>query len=250
MIYGLYLSANGLLTQGMRADVISNNLANASTQGFKRDFLALRQRDPEVQRLGGPLNARTRKEMLAIGGAVEADRSHSIHAQGNLKPTGNPYDIGLKGPGFFKVTDGKNVFYTRDGAFTRDLEGFLVLQNGFRLLSADGEPIVVEEGELQVDTVGRVLVDGEEVAQIGVFNPSDLSALHKIGENMYETLEPVVDEFAEGTKFVVGHLEASSVSSVREMTALIEAHRAYEANAKMISVQDETLGKAISQIAT
>ena len=101
MIYGLYLSANGLLAQGMRADVISNNLANGSTQGFKRDFLALRQRDPEIQRLGGPLNSRTRKELLAIGGAVEADRSHSIFAQGSLKATGNPYDIALHGEGLF-----------------------------------------------------------------------------------------------------------------------------------------------------
>ena len=251
MIYGLYLSANGLLTQGMRADVISNNLANGSTQGFKRDFLALRQRAPEVQSLGGSLNSRTRKELLAIGGAVEADRLHSIHKQGHLEPTGNPYDVALHGPGFFKVTDMQNTYYTRDGAFTKDIEGFFVLQNGFRLLSDDGEPIQIEEGgEIMIDQQGRLLVNNEPLAQIGVFNPSKLNALHKIGENMYQSLEPVQDEFSAETRFVAGHLEASSVSSVREMTALIEAHRAYEANARMISVQDETLGKAISQIAT
>lgn len=234
----------------MRADVISNNLANGSTQGFKRDFLALRQRNPEVMRDGGPLNSRTRKELLAIGGAVEADRSHSIFTQGSLKPTGNPLDLALHGEGFFKVTDGQNEFYTRDGALTKDQEGFLVLQNGFRLMSQDGEAIQVGEGELHVDNAGRLLVDNAEAAQIGVFMPSKLDALHKIGENMFESLEPVVDEVAVNARFVTGHLEASSVSSVREMTALIEAHRAYEANAKMISMQDETLGKAISQIAT
>lgn len=230
--------------------MISNNLANSSTQGFKRDFLALRQRDPEVQRLNGSLNASTRRELLAIGGAVEADRSHSIHTQGNLTPTGNPLDLALHGSGFFKVTDGVNSYYTRDGAFTKDLQGFLVLQNGFRLMSDDGEPIQLDEGKVEFDTIGRVLVNDAPVAQIGVFMPSKLDALHKIGENMFESLEPVTDEIAVDTKFVGGHLEASSVSAVREMTSLIEAHRAYEANARMISLQDETLGKAISQIAT
>ena len=197
----------------MRADVISNNLANGSTQGFKRDFLALRQRDPEVMRDGGPLNSRTRKELLAIGGAVEADRSHSIFTQGNLKPTGNPLDLALHGEGFFKVTDGQNEFYTRDGALTKDQEGFLVLQNGFRMMSQDGGAIQVGEGELHVDNAGRLLVDNAEVAQIGVFMPSKLDALHKIGENMFESLEPVVDEVAVNARFVTGHLEASSVTS-------------------------------------
>ena len=152
--------------------------------------------------------------------------------------------------GFFKVTDDVNTFYTRDGAFTKDIQGFMVLQNGFKLMSQDGGPIEVGEGEFEVDNIGRIMLDGDAVAQIGVFKPDNMGALHKIGENMFEALEPVVDEIAENTRFVTGHLEASAVSSVREMTALIEAHRAYEANAKMISVQDDTLGKAISQIAT
>jgi flagellar basal-body rod protein FlgF len=249
MIYGLYLSANGMLTQGMRADVISNNLANGSTHGFKKDFLSLRQRDPEVLR-SGMIGRQTQKNLLAIGGAVEGDQSYSIFEQGPMQKTENPLDLALNGEGFFKISDpgGKN-YYTRNGAFTLNAQGVLSSGNGMPVLSADGEPIVIEEGIPSVDKAGRVLVNGAAVAQIGITSVSNLNLLHKVGENLYELTENGT-EVESQAQLLSGHLEASSVSPVREMTALIEAQRAYQANSKLIGIQDDTLGKAISQIAT
>lgn len=248
MIYGLYLSANGLITQGMRADVISNNLANSSTHGFKRDFLALRQRDPEVLRQGGP-TPRTQKHLLAIGGAVEGDRSHSIFNQGAIQKTGNPLDIALNGKGFFKYS-GENgkIYYSRNGALTVDPDGILRGPNNFPLLSNDNEPIQIEGELVEVDRQGRVMVDNEEIAQIGFTDLESFEHIHKVGENMFELLE-ATPEVPSNAQLQSGHLEGSTVSAVKEMTSLIEAHRAYQANAKLISLQDETLGKAISQIA-
>ena len=249
MIYGLYLSANGLLTQGMRADVISNNLANGSTHGFKRDFLALRQRDPEVLR-SGVAGRNTQKNLLAIGGAVEGDRSYSIFQQGPMQKTDNPLDLALNGDGFFKIRDpnGKD-YYTRNGAFTLNQQGVLVATNGMPVLSTDGEPITIENGTPEIDKTGRVLVAGAAVGQIAVTSISEINNLHKMGENLF-TLTGNAREVPSTAQLYSGHLEASSVSPVSEMTALIEAQRAYQANSKLIGIQDETLGKAISQIAT
>ena len=252
MIYGLYLSANGLLTQGMRADVISNNLANANTHGFKRDFLSLRQRDPEVLRQG-MLGSESQRHLLAIGGAVEGDRSHSIHTQGPMQKTGNPLDLAINGTGFFKVRDNDGrTLYTRHGAFTLNNAGLLTLPNGMQVLSLDGEPIEIGDdlrNEVVLDERGRLVVRAEPVAQIAVVDVDARSNLHKLGENLYEALDTVTEAPAT-LELVPGHLVGSRVSAVREMTALIEANRAYQANAKLISIQDETLGKAISQIAT
>ncbi len=250
MIYGLYLSANGMITQGMSADAVANNLANSKTHGFKRDFLALRQRDPEVIRQGGPFST-MQKHLLAIGGAVEGDRSHSIFAQGALEPTGNPLDGALNGSGFFKVMDpnGK-VYYTRNGAFTQDQQGYLVAYNGFQVLSSEGGPIQYEPGqEGRFDQEGRMLANGEEVATLAMVLPENPDALHKVGENLFELQEEVGELPATGD-FKPGFLESSAVSSVREMAAMIEAQRAYEANARFIRLQDETLGKAVTQIAS
>lgn len=251
MIYGLYLSANGLLTQGMRADVISNNLANSSTPGFKRDFLALQQRDPEVLRQGA-FGRETQKHLLAIGGAVEGARSHSIFQQGAMKPTGNPLDVAINGNGFFKSQDDQgNIYYTRNGAFTLNAAGILTMSNGMPVLNLDNGPIEVGEvGEVVIDEAGRVIADGEPVDQLGVVEVSNPDALHKVGENLFEAIEPVQEVEANALSLLTGHLESSSVSPIREMTALIEAQRAYQANAKLIGIQDDTLGKAISQIAT
>lgn len=247
MIYGLYLSANGLITQGMRADVIANNLANTSTDGFKKDFLSLRQRDPEALRQGGPFPT-TQRHLLAIGGAVEGDRSFSIFKQGRLEKTNNPMDIALNGEGFFKYGDGQNVYYSRAGALTKAPDGFLKGPNGFPILSVDNEPIQIEGANFHMDESGRVIVEGEEVGTVGIVTLDDINSLHKIGENMYENLNGA-NEIPSQAVLLTGHVEGASVSAVKEMTALIEAQRAYQANAKLISMQDETLGKAISQIA-
>ncbi len=247
MIYGLYLSANGLITQGMRADVIANNLANTSTNGFKKDFLALRQRDPEVIRQGGITNT-TQRHLLAIGGAVEGDRSFSIFNQGALVKTGNPLDIAIEGKGLFKYSDGEKAYFSRNGNLTVDPQGVLRGVNNFAILSEDNEPIQIDGNDYKIDNEGRVMVDDEAIAQIALVSLDNPNALHKVGENMYE-LQGKATEIASDAQLSTGHVEGSSVSAVKEMTKLIEAQRAYQANAKMISIQDETLGKALTQIA-
>ena len=249
MIYGLYLSANGLVTQDMRSDIIANNLANASTHGFKRDFLALRQRDPEVIRNGSQAGPQTNRHLLAIGGAVEGDRSHSIFTQGSMQKTAAPLDLAINGKGFFKydALNGKQ-YYSRGGALGVTSEGILTGPNGFPILSNDNEQIIIEGNDYFIDQQGRVVVDGEALAQVGIVMPETMEHLHKRGENMFESLKPVQD-FPADAQLKVGYLESSSVSPVKEITALIQAHRAYQANAKLITIQDETLGKALSQIA-
>lgn len=249
MIYGLYLSANGMITQKMSSETLSNNLANVSTHGFKRDFLALRQRDPEVLRQGG-IAAETQRHLLAIGGAVEGDRTHSIFDQGAMQPTGTETDLALNGTGFFKLQapDGK-VYYSRQGAFQRDAQNFMTGVNGFRLLSNDGEPLQAEGQTYVFDEEGRLIVDGDPAGQVAVVDLENVGDLHKIGENLFELFEGEPREIPSLAQIRPGFLEASSVRAVQEMSSMIEAHRAYEANARFIRIQDETLGKAVTQIA-
>ncbi len=249
MIYGLYLSANGMITQNMTADTIANNLANSSTQGFKRDLLTLRQRDPEVLRRGGAATFETQRNLLAIGGAVEGDRSFSIFSQGSLQPTGNRTDIALSGDGFFKYLDPNGrAYYSRAGALTLDAQGFLTGPNGFKLASVAGSPLQVEGRDFYFDDAGRLMVDGAETGQVSMVSVDRSDRLHKVGENLFEAQGEVAETTSEA-QFRSGFLEASSVNAVREMAALIEAQRAYEANSRFIRIQDETLGKAVSEIA-
>lgn len=247
MIRGLYTSAAGMLALTRRMEVATNNMANAQTTGFKRELTAeasfaeqllLQQSDQQDATQVGPVSLSTLPEEPRLD-----------LTQGSLQTTGRDLDFSLTGAGLFVVQAPEGVRYTRDGTFTKDVEGRLVTTGGALVLGENG-PLQPPDGKLTVGLDGTLAVDGAPFGrfQLADFGPD--AALKKLGNNLLvprdETQQP---RRPAGTSVVQGALEASNVDLGTEMTAAIELQRAYEANQRMIQNQDELTGRAVSDIA-
>ena len=252
MLRALYSAASGMQSQQMNLDVISNNLANANTTGYKatklefQDLLYQNSREAGSQQGGGNILPGS----LQIGqGAVPVTTERSF-AQGDLSQTGNNLDVAIQGQGFFEVQmpDG-TLAYTRDGSFKTDSQG--------RIVTNDGYPVQGGFQSVPTGTTG-ITITGSGAAtyntasgstnfqiQIARFiNPGGLDA---IGQNLYkETNASGTAELGNPSEngfgqLQQGSLELSNVSVVKEMVNLILAQRAYEVNSKAVQSADEMM---------
>ncbi|MFN0199419.1 MAG: flagellar hook-basal body protein [Planctomycetaceae bacterium] len=250
MMYGLYLSAQGADVQSKRLDVISNNLANASTTAFKRD-LALIQSHPPFSKIKGR-NADPDAVQQVTGGTTMAGIATDMR-DGSLTETGSSLDLALRGPGFFRVSDGKQEYLTRAGNFALNSQGEVVSQeHGFNLLTLSGDTLAIppaisqivvgEDGSVTGITQGSL--EPLNLGKLDVVQPEDFNQLHKHGENLYKVSGKVV---ASGRDVTVqqGFLEASGTRPVQEMLEMIETSRALEMNVNAIRLQDESLGRLL-----
>jgi flagellar basal-body rod protein FlgG len=224
MDLGLNIAAAGMLTEQVRQDQLSNDLANASTPGYKPDTV-------EQQSFGSLLlsNTATGATVGSLTTNVAMGRSVTNLAPGSLQPTGQPLDFGIDGAGFFAVNTPAGPRYTRNGQFHASAAGLLVDSAGNQVLGVARQPI-------RVSAQGTV-----PAAQIGVFN---LAGAAKQGNNLF-TGTP-----AGGLTGIVrqGVLENSSVNAVTTMVDMIASLRAYEAGQKAIQSIDETMQETASSV--
>lgn len=254
MIRSLWISKTGLDAQQTQMDVISNNLANVSTNGFKRSRAVFEDLLYQTIRQPGAQSSQQTQipSGLQIGTGVRPVAAERIHTQGNLQQTGNSLDIAINGPGFFSVLlpDG-TTGYTRDGSFQADNQGQMVTANGFVVQP----PITIPANAITV-TVGR---DGVvSVTQPGVAAPVQVGALQLTsfinpaglqsqGENLYvETASSGTPSTSvpglNGTGVLKqGYVETSNVNVVEELVNMIQTQRAYEINSKSIQTSDQML---------
>lgn len=250
MIYGMYLSAQGADVQARRLDVIANNLANASTTGFKRD-LALIQSHPPFSKINGK-NADPDAVKNATGGTTLAGIA-TDYRDASLTDTGNSLDLAIRGPGFFRVSDGEQQYLTRAGNFAMNAKGEVVTQShGLSLMNSSGTPISIPSNISKIvvgedgDVTGLVQGTLEPITlgKVGVVQPESFDRLQKIGEGLY-----VDDGSAEqaGNEVSVqqGFLEASGTRPMQEMLEMIETSRVLEMNVNSIKLQDESLGRLL-----
>ncbi|MDN5346770.1 MAG: flagellar basal-body rod protein FlgF [Clostridia bacterium] len=250
MLRGLHLAATGMLVQQLRQEVISNNLANLNTGGYKEDVTALRS-FPEVlmERLEGQA-ARMPIGITHYG--VALDEVVTRFDPGPLVETGHPTHLALVdsrgGPAaFFAVQVGEEVRYTRNGEFHVNDQGFLVTAEGYPVLGQGG-PLQVGQGEFQVDAAGTIWRDGEELDRLQIVSFADQRRLIKTGANLFAAPPEAGAQEAGGVRIRQGWVEKANVNLVREMTDMLAAMRAYEASQKMIQAQDEALGKAVNEV--
>lgn len=256
MIRSLWISKTGLDAQQTQLDVISNNLANVSTNGFKRarpvfeDLLYQTLRQP-----GAASSQQTQVPSgLQLGTGVRASATVRMFTQGNLQQSGNSLDLAINGQGFFQVLlpDGSTA-YTRDGSFQVDSQGQMVTANGFALQP----PVSIPPGALTI-TVGQ---DGTvsatqsgsatpvQVGSLQLTNFVNPAGLQAIGQNMYlETAASGTPSTntpgSNGTGLVnQGYVETSNVNVVEELVSMIQTQRAYEINSKAIQTSDQMLGR-------
>ena len=255
MTQALWIAKTGLDAQQTRMSVVSNNLANTNTTGFKRDranfedLLYQQLRQP-----GGSTSAQTQLPSgLQLGTGVRVSATAKQFEQGNLNQTGNALDVAINGRGFFEVLmpDGTSA-YTRDGSFQINSQGELVTNTGYPVQPG----IQIPEGaqSLTIGNDGTVTVQmaGEgQALEVGSLTVTDFvnpSGLQAKGENLY--VETTASGPAQnGTpglnglgSVVQGSLEGSNVNVVEELVSMIETQRAYEMNAKAISTTDSMLG--------
>jgi flagellar basal body rod protein FlgG len=245
VINGLYLSAAGALMESARHSVISNNIANINTVGFRDDLVVVRARD--AQALEDASAGAYATPMDALGGGLLLSETYTRPVQGPINITDNPLDFAIDGEGYFAVTDGEQVFYTRAGEFNRDATGRLATPDGRYFLADDsGRPLLMPlEGKLAVANDGTVTVNGATAGKIDVFRFADERSLAKMGANLYRA-SGVTPSTAGTGQIKQGALEMSTVSPAAELANMILAQRGYELNMQLIRMQDQSLGDLIA----
>lgn len=255
MVRGLYTAYTGMKNEQYRLDVITNNLANSATTGYKKEG-ATSQAFSEV--LGVKINdsseAYLQRNIGKMSLGVKIGETYTDYSQGGAKITGNTYDVMLGSNGFFAIqmTDkngNQHVRYTRDGSFTVTKDGYLVTKDGDSVLNDQGQPIQITNpsGTVSIDLAGNIAVDGTTIDKIGVFDFEDYDYLSKYGENMYDAVDGATFKTSDAS-VMQGYLETSNVNVVSEMVNMITITRAYEANQKMITTIDSTLDKAVNSV--
>ncbi|QDT06198.1 Flagellar hook protein FlgE [Rubripirellula lacrimiformis] len=247
MPYGVYLSAAGAHAQSHRMQVLSNNLANVETPGFKPEQTVLQARFAEMieegevtQGLGGADD---------IGGGVTIAPSATQLAAGPMKKTGRETDFAINDEeSFFVVQRGDEQLLTRAGDFMFDAKGRMINTSGDQVMSSDGSPIQVQPGlPVQVAPEGR-LRQGGTSWELMLAKPKSMGDVAHLGGNQFKPLAPFDLVGGNDRKVVAGTLEQSAVSPTGAMMELIETSRVYEANVRMIQNQDTVMGSLISRV--
>lgn len=255
MVKGLYTAYTGMINEQHRMDVLTNNLANADTNGFKKEGATSQSFDSVLAYKIKDISEGNRlaKRIGVNNPGVKIGEGYTDFSEGPIKTTGNTYDLALTDRGFFAVeftnkAGETSVKYTRDGDFTLTQEGRLVTRDGDPVLGEDGQPIEIDPlKEVQINTSGQIIQDDRVVATIQVTDFEDYNYLERYGENYFQPIEGAVETEAPAQVYS-GYLETSNMSVVTEMVNMITVSRAYESNQKIITTIDGTLDIAANQL--
>jgi flagellar basal-body rod protein FlgG len=250
----LHIARTGLDAQDTRMRVISNNLANVNTTGFKRDRASFEAMSYQIVTAQGAASTQESKYAtgLNLGTGVRIQGTASIQTQGALATTGNTLDMALEGDGYFQVQlPGGQLGYTRAGNFSRTAEGLLVTGEGYQVMPGitipEGATSITIGGDGSVSATVPNQTETVQVGQIQIASFSNSAGLQPVGNNF------LVETGASGAanmgvagadgrgRIRQGMLEGSNVNVVEELVDMIETQRAYEVNSKMISATDEML---------
>ena len=254
MSNAMHVAKTGLNAQNKRMQVISNNLANVNTAGFKRDRANFESLLYQVLKTSGAQTTGETRNLSGfnVGTGVKIINTDKLFTQGNIITTDNALDIAIDGSGFFQILNPDGTLsYTRSGTFGKSAEGLLTSPSGFVLQPEIAIPEGVTSINISSDGIVSVQipgqVEGEEVGQIQLADFANPTGLQPIGQNLLvETPAsgpPIVENpFTNGFgKLVQGALESSNVNVVQELVDMIETQRAYEINSKAISGVDDML---------
>ena len=256
MLRGIYTSGLGMIIQNKKMEVISNNLANVNTNGYKSDSAVFESFDEVLtKRINDWYTPEDPSGKLGnMHLSTDVGQIFTNYQQGKLISTGNKTDLAISNGNnsFFVVNvpgeSGEQERYTRDGAFTQDAAGNLVTKEGYAVKGQNGA-INLKGGDFQVTAKGEIVQDGKIVDQLMIKTFKDTSNLRKVGDNMV-SIEGQAEEKEFDGSIAQGFIESSNVNSIKEMIDMITVVKAYEASQKVIKVEDETLGRAVNDIAS
>lgn len=275
MYQGFYNLASGMLTQSRNLNVISNNMVNVQTSGYKNDKMVSTTFQEEMLYRTGRRNKENPVPLASTSKIKTASRTYIDYEQGNFDQTDGLYDFAIAGKGFFCVqTPGGQERYTRNGAFSVDNEGYLILEGLGRVLSTDNEPIQIESEDFNVDASGNIVWNPEpEVSEDGdaeeapdpilfgtlkVVDFADYDQLHREDGGVFSTDQAQIEinqnqdqeegQGQEVTKVMWKVLEKSNVNMVEEMTAMMTSQRALQSAAQVFKMYDQVMGKSSTEI--
>jgi len=257
MIRALYTAVSGMITQEAKQDVISNNLSNAETTGYKSDNLAVKKFDDVLiqnyDKISDGKNVPTVIGSLSFGSQL--DGTNTSFTQGDLQETDKPTDFAVSGPGFFTVSRPDQLgnsqnYYTRDGNFHVDNQGYLVTNDGdnvmgTNLVTKKLEPIKVNNSSISCDSKNNLSLDGKPTYKLEMADFDNYQNLKKIGDNLYSGATPNKNQ---NIAVIQNNLERSNVNVTNEMINMMTVMRSYESNQKVIAAVDETLDKAVNEL--
>jgi len=264
MLRSLYVAGQGMLLQRRRMETITHNIANADTTGFKKDhFISHSFDDVMVRRIndqndtwrwgtgadGERIRLQEGRGIPRVGPmrlGVQVDHLHTDFQMGNLESTERPTDFALIGDAFFVVQTEDGERFTKAGAFYLDSHGYLVDGNGNFLLGENG-PINVGGLNFHVDQQGNVFNEDGLIDTIRVASFEDNTTLRREGLNLFFATEPPLAEPHEFT-IAQGFIELSNVDVARETVDMMAMFRTYEINQRILTMIDETLGRAVNDI--
>lgn len=237
----LFVSLSRQMVLRREMDIVANNIANADTAGFKVETLmAKTEAKNPANTSPGP---RPVKFVLDDGVARN-------FGQGTLRSTGGTFDLAIEGDGFFPVQTAQGERYTRDGRFQMDPTGRLVTEAGDPLMGEGGGEIVIdpEKGPVTISKDGVVSQGTELIGKIGVVGFTELSALRKVGDNLYSNSSNLQPQPQPNSAIHQGMLESSNVNPVVQITRMIEVSRAYERVTSMMDATAELSRRSIERL--
>ena len=243
MINGLYLATPGMNVEQKRMDILSNNLANINSTGFKKEKVVF-----EVYKDRTFLHLLKNQEIGNITGGVVIGQTLLDMSEGSLKQTGNPMDFAVSGMSLFVIDTPDGIRYTKNGAFKIDEDGYLTTQEGYYVQGSVGNILLNDVDSFYVDESGDIYADDNLLDSLNIVSVEEGNHLLMVG-NSYFVLREGAD-FAEDVPVNVmqGYLEGSNVNGIAEMVDMIAITRAYEANLRVIKMSDEVLAKTVNQV--
>lgn len=274
MFKGFYTVASGMLAQQKRTELLSNNLANANTPGYKADQSSIRSFPDMLLSSVGKTNApasqqagsQSMTEIGALNTGVYMQETTPNYVQGQIYSTDLTTDMalidgnlpqnedGVTGSIFFRLEyPAGGEAYTRNGNFTLDGQGYLVNPQGLYVLSDTGERIQLQNDDFQLTQDGLIVMNNQQVARVGVSYAENPNLLQKQDNGLLRLQDggalPTAFD-VDGVNFSLrqNYLEGSNVDASRTMTDLMTAYRAFEANQKVLQAYDRSMDKAVNEI--
>lgn len=238
MLDRLRLAGRSMMNRMAQLETISNNLANISTNGFKRDQVFQKTLNEKIN------------SFQSVSGVPSSDSAVDF-TQGTLVGTNRPLDVALSGDGLFVIEAPNGEAYTRDGRFTINNEGLLSTLDGYAVLG-EGGPVELdlqqkEPTQLLINEAGEILLDGQIIDKLKIVSYED-QAFKKLGSNLMEL--SAAGELNPAANYAIkqGFLEESNVNPIAEMIAMMDVMHQYQMSEKVIKLQDGQLGKAVNEV--
>lgn len=250
MMRALFTAASGMIIQEKRQSNVANNLANVNTPAFKLQDLITKEKEKVMiqNRDRGNNGQIYMKNLGALSLGAEIDDLAIDFEQGTLQDSDRDLDLALEGEGFFKIQwSDMQIGYTRNGQFKLNSEGYLINQEGKRVLAQNNEPIFISDRKVSIGNDGTIFLDGDDEYQLDIVTLNTVDNLKVIGSGIY-LVDNAQEVQTEDTKVYQNKLESSNINPLEEMVKMIEISRTFESNQKVLQAIDEMMSKSVNSI--